>query len=75
MDRPVTVTIPQLGQVTLLAHAAGSVYTATLKKNRPQLILNDPNAMTLTVKGFAPQKVTEAQIKALVKMSSSSSFR
>ena len=67
--------IPQLGQVTLLARAAGSVYTATLKKNRARLVLNDPNAMTPTVKGFAPQKMTEAQIKALVKMTSGSSVR
>ena len=65
-DRPVTVTIPELGKVTLWAREAGSVYTATLKKKRVQLMWNDANAMTPTVKGFAPQKVTEAQIKASV---------
>ncbi len=64
IDRPVKVTIPELGQVTLLARAAGSVYTATLANKIPQLVLNDPDAMTPTVKGFAPQKVTSAQILA-----------
>ena len=75
VDRSVTVTIPVLGQLTLLARAAGSVYTVTLKNGKPQLLLNDPNAMLPTVKGFMPQKVTQAQIKAFVKMSQSPSVR
>ena len=76
VNRPVKVTIPVLGQVTLLARAAGSVYTATLQEKAtlkgkaalkdkiPQLLLNDPDAMLPTVKGFAPKKVTSAQILA-----------
>ncbi len=60
VERPVKVTIPQLGEVTLLARAAGSVYTATLQNKRPQLTLTDPDAMTPTAKGFAPQKVAPA---------------
>ena len=66
VERPVKVTIPELGQVTLLARAAGSVYIATLKDNKPQLLLTDPDAMLPTVKGFKPQAVTEAQILATV---------
>ena len=66
VDRLVKVTIPDLGQVTLLARAAGSVYIATLKDNKPQLLLTDPDAMLPTVKGFKPQPVTEAQILASV---------
>ena len=66
VDRPVKVTIPELGQVTLLARAAGSVYTATLEDGKPQLLLNDPDAMLPTVKGFAPEAVTEAQILATI---------
>ena len=62
VDRQVKVTIPVLGEVTLLARAAGSVYTATLKDNKPQLTLDDPDAMLPTVNGFAPKKVTTAQI-------------
>ena len=56
VERPVKVTVPELGQVTLLARAAGSVYTATLQNMRPQLTLTDPDAMTPTAKGFAPKK-------------------
>ena len=67
VNRPVKVTIPVLGQVTLLARAAGSVYTATLKNKKQQLMLNDPNAMLPTVKGFAPKQVTTAQILASFK--------
>lgn len=67
ISRPVKVTIPVLGVVTLLARAAGSVYTATLVNKIPQLTLNDPNAMLPTVKGFAPQKVTTAQTLAAFK--------
>ncbi len=58
VERPVKVAIPQLGEVTLLARAAGSVYTATVQNKRPRLLLTDPDAMTPTAKGFAPQKVT-----------------
>ena len=64
MDRPVTVTIPDLGKVTLLARAAGSVYTATLEDDKAQLLLNDPDAMTPTVKGFKPEKFTTEQMLA-----------
>ena len=64
VDRPVKVTIPDLGEVTLLARVAGSVYTATLKDDKPQLLWDDPEAMTPTVKGFNPQKITSAQILA-----------
>ena len=56
VDRPIKVTIPVLGEVTLLARSAGSVYTATIKYKTPQLTLNDPDAMLPTAKGFAPQK-------------------
>jgi hypothetical protein len=34
--RPVTVTLPQLGQVALLARPTGSVYTAKLVANKPK---------------------------------------
>jgi hypothetical protein len=44
-DRNVTVTIPALGSVQLLARASGSVYTATTNS----LILLDPNGMLPTV--------------------------
>ena len=64
VERPVKVTIPVLGKVTLLARAAGSVYTATLVNKKPQLMLTDSDAMLPTVKGFKPQAVTEAQILA-----------
>ncbi len=67
LDRPVKVTIPDLGQIKLLARAAGSVYTATLANKSPQLTLNDPDAMLPTVKGFAPKKVTTAQTLASFK--------
>lgn len=60
VERPVKVVIPQLGEVTLLARAAGSVYTATLQNKQPHLTLTDPDAMTPTAKGFAPPKVTPA---------------
>ncbi len=52
VERPVKVTIPELGQVTVLARAAGSVYTATLKGMIPQMVLHDPDAMLPTHKGF-----------------------
>ena len=58
VERPVKVAIPELGEVTLLARAAGSVYTATLQNEQPLLMLTDPDAMTPTAKGFAPRKVT-----------------
>ena len=64
ISRPVKVTIPILGTVTLAARASGSVYVATLKDKKPQLLLTDPNAMTPTVKGFAPRLMTEAQTLA-----------
>ena len=64
ISRPVKVTIPVLGTVTLLARASGSVYVVTLKGKKPQLLLTDPNAMTPTVKGFAPRLITEAQTLA-----------
>ncbi|MDQ2733105.1 MAG: hypothetical protein M3Y56_15740, partial [Armatimonadota bacterium] len=67
VDRPVKVTIPVLGEITLLARSAGSVYTATLKDKIPRLVLNDPDAMLPTVKGFAPQKVTMAPTPATSK--------
>ena len=66
VERPVKVIIPELGEIALLARAAGSVYTVTLKEKKPLLMLNDANAMLPTVKGFAPRAVTEAQILARV---------
>ena len=66
VERPVKVIIPELGEIALLARAAGSVYTVTLKEKKPLLMLNDPNALLPTVKGFAPRAVTEAQILARV---------
>ena len=62
--RPTKVTIPELGQLTLLARPEGSVYRVTLQGGKPQLLLLDPDGMTPTVQGFAPQKVTGEQINA-----------
>lgn len=37
VEGPVTVEIPDLGEVTLQARAVGSVYTATLRRGKPDL--------------------------------------
>ncbi|MCX5660871.1 MAG: hypothetical protein NTW19_14290 [Planctomycetota bacterium] len=44
-DRPATVTIPILGEVTLQARAVGSVYLASLDQGQPALSLLDTDGM------------------------------
>ncbi|MFC1597677.1 hypothetical protein ACFL5Q_07055, partial [Planctomycetota bacterium] len=47
-DRDVTVTIPDLGMVTLRVRACGSVYRASLMEGQPHLELVDQDGMFLT---------------------------
>jgi hypothetical protein len=49
-DRHVKVTIPALGEVTLLARDCGSVYRAELKDGQPVLTLIDEDGMLPTAK-------------------------
>jgi hypothetical protein len=55
-ERQATVTIPDLGEVTLLARPAGSVYHAVLVEGQPRQTLLDVNALAPTVglKGNLP---------------------
>ena len=48
IDRQVKVTIPELGEVSLQARACGSVYRATLEKDKPVLRLIDEDGLLPT---------------------------
>jgi hypothetical protein len=47
-DREVTVTIPELGQVNVLARVCGSVYRARIEDEEPVLKLIDEDGMLPT---------------------------
>lgn len=53
-DRPVSVTIPILGQVSVLARASGAVYRASITNAAPQLNLIDPDGLLPTLPPPAP---------------------
>jgi len=54
-DREVTATIPELGEVTVLARDCGSVYRVTLQDGEPVLTLVDEDGM-LPSAGFAKKQ-------------------
>jgi len=48
-DRDVSVTVPELGEVSVRARGCGSVYRAVLREGKPELTLVDRDGMTPTL--------------------------